>query len=103
MLKEFEQDCVDSEMSKNENIPKMKSFSNDSYYVGSTIKQMSRKHKKDFMEGIRRNITCCNYQRGNSVGNMKFIFKVKDKKHEDNKLVGIASCEENVLKFTTRY
>ena len=57
VLKEHEQDCVDSEMSKNENMPKMKSSSNASNYVGSTTKQTLRKHKKSLMEGIRHNLT----------------------------------------------
>ena len=34
---------------------------------------------------------------------MKFVFKVKDKNDEDNKLVGIAACEEKIPKFTNHY
>ena len=55
------------------------------------------------MEGIPHNTMCCNYQTGNSVGNMNFVLKVKDKNDEDNKLVGIYACKENIPKFETRY
>ena len=103
VLKECEQDCVDSEMSNNENMPKMKSSSNASDYVGSTIKQTLKNHVRSLIEGVRHNITHYNYQTGNSIGNMKFAFKFQDKKDEDNTLVVIDACEENIPKFTTHY
>ena len=90
-----EQSCVDSEMSKNENTPKMKTSSNISNYVKSTMKQILRKYKKALMEVIRHDAACFNCHTRNSVGNMEFVLKVKDKNKGDNKLVGISACEEN--------
>ena len=81
----------------------MKSSSNASDYVGSIIKQISRKHKKALMGGIRHDTMHCNYKTGNNIGAMKFILKVKENNDEYNKLVVINACEENVPKFITRY
>ena len=74
-------------------MPKKKSSSNASVYVGSPIKQTLKNFRRALMEGIRCDITCCNYQTLNSFGNITFVFKVKDKNDEDKKLVGISACE----------
>ena len=90
-------------MTNNENTPKMKSSSNASGYVGSTTKQTLKKHRRALMEGIRHNVMCYNYQTGNVIGDMKFALKVKNKNDEDNKLVGIDACEENMPKLEKCY
>ena len=70
-------------MRNNENMPKMKLSSNASVYVGSTTKKMLKKYRRALMEGIRHKVEYYNYQTGNSIGNIKFVSKVKDKNDED--------------------
>ena len=55
------------------------------------------------MEVIQHKTACCNYQVGNNVGTINFVFNVKENNDEGIKLVVIAACEKvcNTLFQTT--
>ena len=40
---------------------------------------------------------------GNNQGKIKLMLKVNDKNDETRKLIGVLSCEDNVLKFAANH
>lgn len=103
LIRDYELDYVDKELSNNEMVSKLKSSSSATDYVGTSINKIKKKFRKSLKEGIRHSVIYCNYQVGNNLGSLKFAIKVNDKNDEENKIKGVEACEENIPKFTTRF
>ena len=81
----------------------MKSSKSAADCVSTTINKLLRHCRNALRQGLRHNVVHYKHHAGNKIGSMKFAFKVENKNDEGNKLLGIASCEENASKFTTRF
>ena len=81
----------------------MKSLTSAADCVGVEITKLFKHHRRALRQGMGHNVVCYNHHVGNNIGMMKFAFKVESENDEGNKLIGIASCEENVPKVTTRF
>ena len=103
MVKEFEQDFVDDELSKRKDLTVMKSSTNEMIHAGSAAIVLFKKKRKGLKDGVRNPIAHYSCKEGSNIGTTKFVFKVKGNKDEEIKLTGTSSCEENKTKLTTRF